>query len=272
MTAKNGLYFSRPDLTQRPLVEYLEMFRTIEVAGKVWDMRVRDAIKRIMDNRDIYLRVEATTGVPWPFIGILHFRESSCNLDCQILNGEPWRRETEFEPKGYGPWPNWTVAAEFALSHTRLTALKSWGVAEMLHRFEAWNGWGYYQRKPTRHSPYLWSGCQHGRSLGLYVSDGNYVEFAMDAQPGAAVLLHYLMTQGIWKPYRRTNAPRPRIAYDPNGEYINGEVADFQRFLNGLLPLGYGNCALKVDGWAGPKTSEFTQMVFGFRLDGDVAP
>ena len=63
----------------------------------------------------------------------------------------------------------------------------------MLHRLEAYNGFGY--RRSGRASPYLWSFSNLFTS-GKFVADGRFDQKAKSQQCGAAVMLKLLDLAG----------------------------------------------------------------------------
>src|SRR5579871_6669689 len=61
-------------------------------------------VRRILVNKAIYQSIEARTGVPWFFIGCLHYREGNLDLSTYLGNGEPLDRPTRLVPAGRGPF------------------------------------------------------------------------------------------------------------------------------------------------------------------------
>lgn len=137
--------------------------------------------------------------IPWYYVGILHNMESDCDFSRHLHNGDSLKHRTVRVPKGrpiaepiHG-FPEGYTFEESALDifTTFGYQLKqSWTVAEMLARFEVWNGMGY-QRKGVC-SPYLWSMTNH-YTKGKYVADGHYDPNAVSNQVGAAALLKCIL-------------------------------------------------------------------------------
>jgi len=160
----------------RPAGYYENLFKTMVVLPD-WEARIGQAIRLIGINSHRY----SGFGIPWQYVGILHYLEAGCRFDRQILNGQPWNQRTTIAPIGKGPWESWGGSTTAALKHRHIR-----GLADL----EAWNGWGYARRNVN--SPYLWSGSNHGIGTGKYVADGKYDPAAVSKQLGAAVLLHAL--------------------------------------------------------------------------------
>jgi len=232
-------------------INYIEGFRTIQVLPE-WKEDVAAAVATVLENRVEYEAIERSTGIAWPYVASIHYRESGCNFDKQILNGEPWTRKTKYVPKGHGPWESWRDAAIHVLRLHHVasdSASRLHDVENMLAKLEAWNGWGYAKR--DLNSPYLWSGSQYGEGVGKFTSDGNYSETAKDKQVGAAVLVHELMSRGEWLPsVELYNLP---ILSDKKGLHISDRARRFQEALN-LVLAGSLIQPLVVDGWIGAKT------------------
>ena len=68
-----------------------------------------------------------------------------------------------------------------------------WSLPRMLHRLEAYNGFGY--RRAGRASPYLWS-FSSLYNRGKFVADGKFDPNARSKQCGGAVMLKLLDLTG----------------------------------------------------------------------------
>lgn len=152
---------------------------------------------KLLNGRQRYLEVEARTGAPWWFVGIVHALEASFNFAGHLHNGDPLTARTVQVPRGrpsqWNPPSDWVSSAVDAIAHDGHANLADWGVAETLYRFERYNGFGY--RSKGIHSPYLWSFSNHYRR-GKYVADGRYDPNAVSKQCGAAAMLKALTTAG----------------------------------------------------------------------------
>src|SRR4051794_30418486 len=62
-----------------------------------------------------YRAVSAKTGIPWPFIAVVHERECSQNWSGSLAQGDPWNRVSVHVPAGRGPFKSWEDAAVDAL-------------------------------------------------------------------------------------------------------------------------------------------------------------
>jgi lysozyme family protein len=144
------------------------------------------------DARSRYQTVSAKTGVPWPFVAVIHERECSQDWTGSLAQGDPWDRVSVHIPAGRGPFKSWEEAAIDALDNCAPYASrnKDWSIGGLLTKLEEYNGLGYAARGVP--SPYLWSGTDQYRS-GKYIRDGVYDPNAVDSQLGCAGLLIEMM-------------------------------------------------------------------------------
>lgn len=139
-----------------------------------------------------YEEVEKATGAPWWFIGIIHLRESNCNFNTALHNGDPLRDrdgtplKTVHVPAGRGPFASWADAAIDAIRLQGLDKVQTWDIPAALYHFEAYNGFGYVRYNTN--SPYLWAGTNL-YSRGKFIADGRFSALFIDPQPGAAAML-----------------------------------------------------------------------------------
>jgi lysozyme family protein len=180
-------------MRDRSIHYYERMFRTIQVLPEKDDL-VRQAGEKVLQQRSLYEAVQAATGVPWVFVGLIHLMESGCEPLCQIYNGQRWDRKTTIHPSGRGPWADWPTAAIDALKRMGMLGLY-WSIALILRRLEQWNGWGY--GKKGLDSDYL-VGLSDWDDPGKYVADGSYDVTADTKQVGAALVLRWLHDNGHW--------------------------------------------------------------------------
>jgi lysozyme family protein len=176
--------------------EYLRLYESCAVApGK--EALVRGEVARLLAGRARYEAVAADVpGMPWYLIGIIHGMEASYRFDRHLHNGDPLTGRTVNVPAGRpiaGEPPfTWEESARDALALDGLTKQTDFSIAQLLYRFEKYNGFGYRSRGvPT---PYLWGGSIHYRS-GKFVADHQFSETAVSAQIGAAVLVKELTRQ-----------------------------------------------------------------------------
>jgi lysozyme family protein len=144
------------------------------------------------DARSRYRAVSAKTGVPWPFIAVIHERECSQDWTGSLAQGDPWDRVSVHVPAGRGPFKSWEEAAIDALDNCAPFAGRNrdWSIGGLLTKLEEYNGLGYAARGVP--SPYVWAGTDQYRS-GKYVRDGVYDPNAVDSQPGCVGLLMAMM-------------------------------------------------------------------------------
>src|SRR5262245_57602353 len=153
--------------------EYLSLWQRMEILPARLSV-ASHAADRIIAGKARYQAVEAATGVPWFVIGCLHHRESNCNFNTYLGNGQPLNRVTTIVPRGRGPWPSVEEGAFDALvTVENLNDIKDWGPEHIAYAAEKFNGFGY--RHPSRNipSPYLWGGTSV-QKRGKFVRDGEY--------------------------------------------------------------------------------------------------
>ena len=168
------------------------------------------AARKIIDGRVRYQQVEAKTGVPWFMIGVIHYRESSCNFNTHLHNGDPLSKRTTRVPAnrpktGSPPFP-WDESAIDALTMPphQLNQIEEWPIERIGYELEKYNGWGYLGKT---NSPYLWSGSNHYTS-GKYIADHVFSREAVDAQMGTLVLIKVL-SEIVQEVADRITAPSP---------------------------------------------------------------
>jgi len=155
---------------------------------------VKSAAAKINKGKTKYQEVEKITNVPWYFIGMLHLRESDCDFNTHLHNGDPLAARTRHVPAGRpltGTPPfSFEFSAVDALKIQGYTDIKDWSIERIAYCSEAFNGWGYrYRGFP---SAYLWAGTnQYAR--GKFVSDGVFNPNVVDTQLGCMAVLKYLI-------------------------------------------------------------------------------
>ncbi|WP_454917418.1 peptidoglycan-binding protein [Xanthobacter sediminis] len=221
------------------------------------------AARKIIGGKSTYRAVEALKGVPWAFIGVLHYRESSCDFRGVLHNGEKilgTGRKTKLVPAGRGPFDTWQEAAADALA-IKGYAIGSpeWSIPRCLYEGERFNGFGY--RMHGVPSAYVWSGSdQYVR--GKYVADGVWSAITVDKQMGIAPLMKRLMALDADVAFGAP-AAAPVVRLDAG-------TADIQRLLNEVAGAG-----LIADGVMGPKTRAAIrafQSAHGLVADGIAGP
>ena len=157
--------------------------------------RFKSVADRINLYKARYQAVEKTTGVPWWFIGVAHYRESNLDFNTYLGNGQALNKKTTIVPKGRGPFATWEEGAVDALVNCAPYAAKNkdWSIGPALEMLEKYNGLGYAGKGLP--SPYVWAGTDQYTS-GKYIADGKYSPTAVDKQLGCAGVLKFL---GVFK-------------------------------------------------------------------------
>lgn len=181
------------DLEQKYEALYASCTIRPERAGEVtWHRR------KLEQYRARYEAVEAKTDVPWWFIGVVHALEASFSFYGHLHNGDPLTARTvqvpRHRPDVWNPPNDWESSAVDALAYEGLVGLSDWSLARALHRWENYNGFGYYARQIN--SPYLWSFSNH-YTKGKFVADHVFNPNAVSKQCGAAVMLKALEFAGL---------------------------------------------------------------------------
>jgi lysozyme family protein len=157
-----------------------------------WDIK---NFKNIYEkNKSIYEEISTKNGIPSELIAALHYRESGCNFNTYLHNGDPLGKPTMHVPAEIY-FDNFTDAAVDALSKKKSLRDKyslssdSNDMAAMMAFAESYNGLGYYKKEKI--SPYVFSGT-NVYEKGKYIADGQYDPNAIDAQPGVYLLINAL--------------------------------------------------------------------------------
>jgi lysozyme family protein len=152
---------------------------------------------KLLQNKPRYDQVNAATGAPWWFVGIVHALEASFSFQGHLHNGDPLTARTVNVPAGRPPrWnpPNdWLSSAVDAITFEGFAGQTDWTLARTLYRFEGYNGYAYHSKGIN--SPYLWS-FSNQYTKGKFVRDHVYDPDAVSAQCGAAVMLKALVLAG----------------------------------------------------------------------------
>ncbi len=180
--------------TLKPKYEHL--FATAQVKPQ-WKGTVAWYLAMLRRGRARYAEVEAATGAPWWFVGIVHAMEASFSFSGHLHNGDPLTARTvrvpRHRPALWNPPSDWLSSAVDAITGEGHAHQQDWSLARALYRFERYNGFGYHAKGIP--SPYLWSFSNH-YDKGKYVADGRYDPSAVSKQCGAAVMLRALIDAG----------------------------------------------------------------------------
>jgi lysozyme family protein len=193
-------------------------------------------------NKAVYKEAGDPLGIPWWFVATLHMLEASFNFNTHLHNGDPLNKRTVQVPKGRpvdgGPPFTWSQSARDALTFENLAGLKDWSLARALHRFEAFNGFGYRQKQIP--SPYLWSMTKI-YSKGKFVKDGMFSKTAVSKQCGAAALLMALADIGAVAPLEIAGLPEGEAdAQLSDGIDAGPAAAGAVPNIDGAFPAGHG--------------------------------
>lgn len=193
------------------------------------------AAERLLEGKITYSEIERKTGVPWWFVGLCHYRESDCDFNTYLGNGQPLCQRTTIVPKGRGPFPGpggFVNGAIDALRHEHYYGASDWSIERVLYRLESFNGFGY--RTHHVNTPYLWGGSTAyvppESKGGKFISDHHFDPNAVDKQLGTAVILKKLTEID---PSIRLDSGLPVTVPEPEDEAVQGTLW-LQRALNKL--------------------------------------
>ena len=172
--------------------EYSHLWDNCKINPKKAD-EFRAAANKVLAGKDKYEDLEAKTGVPWYFIGLVHLRESDCNFHTHLHNGDSLRARTHDVPAGRPPTGEPPFTFEFsaidALKYEGYLGIDDWCLERIAYCLEKYNGFGYRMRHVP--SAYLWAGTNN-YSHGKFVSDNVWSSVAVDSQLGAMGVLSML--------------------------------------------------------------------------------
>ncbi len=173
--------------------DYSEHWAKLEInANKLSQFQA--AAHKITAGMAVYKSLETQTGIPWYFIGLLHYRESDCNFHTHLHNGDSLNARTYHVPAGR---PR-TGSPPFTFEFSALDALSDYKgqdwtketIEKISFNSERFNGFGY--RMHGVPSAYLYAGTnQYIR--GKYVSDGVWSASTVDTQLGCMGILKIIL-------------------------------------------------------------------------------
>jgi lysozyme family protein len=153
-----------------------------------WD--INNINKIYNNNKDLYAKISQATGVPPELIAALHYRESGCDFDTYLHNGQKLGTPTTIVPVGRIFDDFYEAAVDALISEQKGKGIKLTSdmtdITMMMAFTEVYNGTGYTDYRNIA-SPYVYSGTNVYTS-GKYVSDGTYSATAVDKQPGVYIL------------------------------------------------------------------------------------
>lgn len=229
--------------TQALADEYIKLWNGLEITPN----RKAEAInvaKKILSNKIRYQNIEQLTGVPWHFIALVHYRESSLNFGKNLANGQPLSQKTTIVPKGRGPYSTFEESAVDSLVNVqKYTKDRDWSQPMYFFTIEGYNGYGYHSKGVP--SPYLVGGSNKQKA-GKYVSDGVYSSSTWDTQLGVLTILKALMELDSTVTFK---GYEPKV-WKPGERVIRkGDIGDDVKYLQTKL-------SLDADGIFGPNTDK----------------
>jgi len=173
--------------------KYQEMWDNMVVTNESSVIR---AAKLILEHKETYQEVVVGTEILWEIVGIIHYREATCDFKTHLHNGDSLKARTKNVPSGRpltGTPPfSWQESAIDALiTLKKFNEYTRWTLPQILIRLEKYNGVGYLKHHPDVPSPYIWSGTSY-YTKGKYASDGKFDAELVDKQMGAAPIFRYL--------------------------------------------------------------------------------
>ncbi len=173
--------------------EYAQSWADVQINPQAAG-RVNAAAKLILAGKAQYIAAGTPRGVPWWVVGVWHWRESTCDFDGVLHNGEKiigTGRKTKLVPAGRGPFDSWPEAANDALLIKGLNpGSPVWTAAMFQFQSERFNGFGYRMRGLP--SAYLYAGTNLYRG-GKFVDDGVFDRSVWDKQLGVVAIVKRLM-------------------------------------------------------------------------------
>ncbi len=256
---------SRVVLTEELKAEYGRLFSACDIRVER-SAEVDALVDGLLADRDRYRAAGESVNVPWFVVAALHNADTGRDFDAHPHNGDPLTDRTQHLPDGRpldGEPPfAWEDSATDALRLWYLDQWQDWSIAGTLFVLEGHGGWRYRLNQPEVPSPYLWNYSTH-YSQGKYITDDTWSETAVAQHCGVAVLLRRLAERGqIEFASNGERAARPLIRYTKTD--LSPMAEALQRFLNTLPGI-----FVKVDGLAGPRTSEAFHKLSGRYLLGD---
>lgn len=256
---------SRITLSEELRHEYWRLFTTCTVREER-ATEVDELIEAMLADQARYRNVGERLNIPWFVIAALHDADTGRDFTVHPHNGDPLTERTRHLPDGRpveGEPPfSWEDSAADALRLYHFDQWSDWSIAGALFLLEGRGGWSYRLHHPEVPSPYLWNYSLH-YAQGKYITDDTWSETAIAQRCGAAVLLRRLAERGLIE-----FASAGELVEWPLLRYAETETSPWvealQRFLNALPGI-----FIKVDGRAGPCTSEAFRKITGLYLPGD---
>lgn len=193
---------------------------------------VKIVARKLVNLKHRYEPIASLTGVPWYVIAVLHERESGCNFDRQLAQGDPLDQVAVHEPH-CGPFASFSDSAVWALSHEGFDKVIDWRIEKILYHCEDWNGWGYWLYHPDVPSPYVY-GATTIQKAGKYIGDGVWSATTWDTQLGCAALLYQMSRMDLTIRFARETHPGGVAPPIPRGKPPAVAEPWYRRFFNWL--------------------------------------
>ena len=220
----------------------------------------------LLTQRARYQTVGERLNLPWFVVAALHHADTGCDFEVHPHNGDPLTDRTQHLPDGRpvdGEPPfTWETAPPTLCACT--TSING-GIGALPGPCSYWRdavvgATGLHH--PEVPSPHLWNYATHYRQ-GKYVTDDTWNENAIAQRCGAAVLLRRLAERGL-------------IEFTATGEPLAWPLLQLRRNRDLALDRGAltvseypAGIFVKVDGRAGPRTSEAFRQFTGLDWPGD---
>lgn len=177
--------------------DYSEHWAKLEInSAKLGQFQA--AAHKITAGMAVYKSLESQTGIPWYFIGLLHYRESDCNFHTHLHNGDSLNARTYHVPAGRPRTGNPPFTFEFsaldALSDYKGQDWTKETIEKISFNSERFNGFGY--RMHGVPSAYLYAGTNQ-YTRGKYVSDGVWSASTVDTQLGCMGILKIILATNV---------------------------------------------------------------------------
>ena len=254
---------SRIHLTESLTEEYQQLFQSCQILP-VHTREIDQLVSDIVDDQSRYEALAQTLSLPWQVLSVIHYAVSERSFDSHLHNGDPLLERTVHEPAGrpsQGAAPfSWEQSASDFVQLHHLEQWQDWSLAGILYKLEGLDTWAYRLRQPPCPSPFLWCGSQHYLG-GKYITDELWSDEASYTQYGAAVLLRRMAELDIIQFDELVATPFVRYSAVAKSTPQASALQEFLNHINGLY--------LRVDGWAGPRTSNAVRKLTGHYLQGD---
>lgn len=236
------------DLRLRTLKpQYEQLFATCQLRRSCLEPTGRIA-QEILQRQGDYGLVERQTGVPWWFVGILHYRELDFR-DAHLHNGDSLTNRTIRYPQGRPIAPpangqpyTFVESAIDALRWKQFHTAKDHSIGAMLWGFELWNN--FCDVKGGKNSEYLWNGTNHFSSSQYWnqsLIGNNNDSYGQGHKIGAAAIVWYLYYQGMLNQRLQFATPQTSVNWQ---QASNTGSIQFLDLLRGYGKLPHQDAAL----------------------------